>query len=123
MIQPQKIIKTKPSQIIEHKCEICHKKYKHIKSYDRHMKMHSGDGKKYNCSHCDKKFTQKCHLKTHELIHTGEKPFSCKWCNFKCNQKNNLEKHEMTKHEDKLHEISHSHNSFIGICDLRSNSL
>lgn len=43
----------------------------------------SGSGRKclnkgsFLCSICNKSFTQKGNLKTHQLIHSGQKPFSC----------------------------------------------
>ncbi len=40
------------------------------------MNFHTGK-KPYKCSHCDKRFSQPIHLKTHERIHTGEKPYHC----------------------------------------------
>lgn len=37
--------------------------------------------REYNCNRCDKIFTTKGSLDTHErMVHTGEKPFKCEFC-------------------------------------------
>ena len=33
--------------------------------------------KLYACSKCDNAFSEKAHLKQHDLIHSGEKPHPC----------------------------------------------
>ena len=49
--------------------------------------------KPFKCEVCQKEFIQKCHLKSHQMIHTGEKPFKCKVC-----LKESMQQHYLNSH-------------------------
>ena len=54
----------------------------------------------FTCSKCDKNFSQKAHLKTHERIHTDDKPYSCAKCDEAFKALSGLKKHERTHTND-----------------------
>ncbi|KAG8245795.1 hypothetical protein J6590_099081 [Homalodisca vitripennis] len=41
------------------RCDYCNRLFKHKRSRDRHIKLHTGD-KKYRCSQCDAAFSRRC---------------------------------------------------------------
>ena len=47
---------------------------------------------RHECFHCGKKFSSPSKLQHHQLIHTGENPFSCKICRKGFNQLIHLQK-------------------------------
>ncbi|XP_076260817.1 uncharacterized protein LOC143196830 isoform X1 [Rhynchophorus ferrugineus] len=56
-------------------CKYCPREFKHKRSRDRHIKLHTGD-KKYKCIRCESAFARsdhlKIHLKTHEMRKASE---------------------------------------------------
>ena len=40
-------------------------------------RTYTGDHKPYKCDVCDKEFNNSSHLKIHQIIHTGDKPYKC----------------------------------------------
>ncbi|XP_059614112.1 zinc finger protein 845-like [Phlebotomus argentipes] len=71
-------------------------------------KRKSEAAKEIFCQTCGKMFTRQRHLTRHEVIHTGEKPFSCDVCQKRFNRKDKLVNHrryhKVPKEEDEAEE-------------------
>ena len=70
------------------------------------------------CRYCSKKFNHLSIVKRHELIHTGEKPFSCQYCN-KAFIKSKVGK----RHENKLCTIRFKKPHYCKYCNKKFNDL
>ena len=77
---------------------------------------HKENVKKYMCPQCNKSFNIKSNLKTHILIHTGEKLHKCTMCDFAANRVHHLKMH-ILKHtgENPHHCVQCEFMAFFGI--------
>ena len=58
--------------------------YKDICDEEPPSSSQAGACWEYNCPKCDKSFSREDNLKTHSLIHSGEKPHKCTHCDYSC---------------------------------------
>ncbi|PRD27192.1 UNVERIFIED_CONTAM: zinc finger protein [Trichonephila clavipes] len=74
-------------------CTFCSYSTAYKGNLKTHMLVHTGE-RRYACSICKKSFSLKGNLKTHMRIHSGERPYECNVCNKKFTQQTALTSHQ-----------------------------
>ncbi|XP_070494102.1 zinc finger protein 883-like [Chironomus tepperi] len=90
-------------------CSVCKTEFETL--YEKLSHMKNCKEKSFNCLHCQKTFSRKCHLVKHLKLVSGELNITCEVCNKVCRD----------KHDYKIHSRSHSSEKLFK-CSLCSKS-
>lgn len=76
----------------KHACEYCGQGFGQKCDLRKHIMIHTGE-RPWVCEVCEKTFQRKTDLVKHTRIHTGEKPYECEYCGKKVSDKSQLNVH------------------------------
>ena len=97
-------------------CKLCAKTFKYLKNFQNHEESRECENA---CEYCGKKLTSKKALKKHEMIHTGEKPFSCNTCGKSFININSMKRHELIHTGEKPYSCQYCKNKFRHTASLK----
>lgn len=72
-------------------CSVCKQQFETL--YEKLSHMKNCDKKRFQCNHCDKKFSQKCYLMTHLRQVSGQTSIVCEVCQKVCRDKGDYQIH------------------------------
>lgn len=89
----------------KHLCEYCNVGFSQKCDLRRHVMIHTGE-RPWPCEICDKRFQRKTDLAKHMRTHTGEKPYACEFCDKRVSDKSQLNVHRRLHTGDRPYECS-----------------
>ena len=75
------------------RCQYCPKEFKKASHLREHERVHTGD-RPFKCNVCEKSFTHSGSLCAHKRTHTGDRPFKCDVCEKSFTHSGRLRDHE-----------------------------